>query len=109
MRDAVGVICDLQSALAPRTQLSEADGVLRITCQFLGQPHFDDPQLAVPDNLSFAFHYTYLDSTACRAHRTNAWLPDGYTGYQIFFWYEANQLRRSIAAPLQYKSRTAQS
>ena len=90
MLDAVRVKSDLQSGLAPRAQLSAIHGVFRITCQFLGQPHFDDPELPVPDNLSFAFHYTHLDSTACRAQRTNAWLPDGYTGHKILFGYEAN-------------------
>jgi hypothetical protein len=90
MLDAVRVISDLQSGLAPRAQLSAVYGVFRITCQFLSQPHFDDPELPVPDNLSFAFHYTHLDPTACRAHRANAGLPDSYTGHKFFFGYKAD-------------------
>jgi hypothetical protein len=82
--------------------------VFRITCQFLSQSHFEDPELPIAHHLRFAFHDTHVDAAAGGAHCTNARLPDGYTGQKIFFRYEANQLRSSIAAPFQRQCRTAQ-
>jgi hypothetical protein len=90
MPDSVRVISHLQAGLAPRAQLSTAHWVFGITRQFLGQPHFDCPELAVLHNLSFAFHHTHLDSAACIALRTNGWLPDSDTRYKIFFGDEPN-------------------
>ncbi|MGB7436879.1 MAG: hypothetical protein WBW49_15810, partial [Candidatus Acidiferrum sp.] len=98
----------LKACLTSCAQFSLAHRVFRITCQFLGQPHFDEPELAVPENFSLAFHHTHLDSAAGRAHRTNTWLPDCYPWHKIFFGYELDELHSSVAAPLDRKGGTGQ-
>src|SRR5579863_3939561 len=92
---AVGIVGDLQPSLAPRTEFSVVYGMFWIAFQFLGQSHFDNAQLAVPDNLGLAFHDPGLNATARGAQSANARLPNGDARNQVLFRNETNELRSS--------------
>ena len=107
MFDAVGIEGDLQPCLASRAQLAVVNGVLRIAFQFLGQPHFHNAELTVPDNLGVAFHNANLKAATRGALGADGRLPNGHAGNQGLVGNKANKPIRLVATACQRTACTA--
>src|SRR5262249_53203286 len=92
LRDAIGVIRDLDRRLAARTQPPVADRILGLAFELLRDAHRADAGLAVAHGVDGGLHHADGDGAAGSAGRADTRLRFGDAGREILVRHEANQL-----------------
>src|SRR5579864_9180509 len=72
--------------------------MLRVTIQFLREPHFDHAGLTVANDLRIPLHHLDVQTTTGAALITNSRPPYRYSRNQSFFGDEAHKGRSMLAA-----------
>src|SRR5207253_4286619 len=106
LRDAIGVIRDLDRRLPARAQSAAADGILRQPFDLLRDVRADDAALAVSNGLDVGVHHARVDGASGAAHRADARLPCRDPGNDVFLGNEADQLMLRVAAARERRART---
>ena len=98
VREAIGVIRDLNRRLPARAQAALADRILREPFELLGYAHLHDAGLPVASRLDVGFHHAHVQPAAGRAYGAHAGLPLRHAGNEIVVRHEADQLVLRVAA-----------
>src|SRR5206468_9900769 len=92
LREAIGVIRDLNRCLTAHAQLALTDWILGSAFELAGEPHAHHARLAVAHDLGVAFDDAPGETAAGATERTDARLPFGHAGHEILIGDESDQL-----------------
>src|SRR5262249_44025214 len=98
LRDAIGVVCDLDCRLSAYAQPASIDRVRWIAFDLFGQASLDDAGVALAFHLGVSVHNPNEHAAAGWTQRADARLPARHAGCERFFWNESDQFMFGIPA-----------
>src|SRR5262249_46421104 len=90
LRDAIGVIRDLNRGLPSGAETAFIDRMGAVAFELLGNPHADHALLSVLRRLDVRFHDADAETAAAGAHRAYARFPFRNAWNQLLFRHEAD-------------------